>query len=88
MIKNTNQIKTRHRWNEFERRQEASSNEVQSLTTQAILEALKVKFTKEELRAEIKRRRERLRYLKIISNPYTRSLYRARKKAEREARNA
>lgn len=82
MIKSLNQIKSRHRWEEFDRRQEAGPNQVQSLTTQAIVEALKVKFTKEEMRAELKRRRERLRYAKIMANPRTRAIYRARKREE------
>lgn len=82
MIKSLNQIKSRHRWEEFDRRQEAGPTQVQSLTTQAIVEALKVKFTKEEMRAELKRRRERLRYAKIMANPRTRAIYRARKREE------
>lgn len=82
MIKSLNQIKSRHRWEEFDRRQEAGPNQVQSLTTQAIVEALKVKFTKDEMRAELKRRRERLRYAKIMANPRTRAIYRARKREE------
>jgi hypothetical protein len=83
MIKNTEQIKSRHRWSEFERRQEASEDQVQSLTTTKILEALSVPFDRAELRAELKRRRERLRYAKLMANPRTRSIYRERKRTER-----
>lgn len=86
MIKSREQIRKRHDWNEFERRQAAKPNEVQSLTTVEIKELLEVPFDKQELRAELKRRRERFRYARIVANPKTRSEYRARKRQEREAR--
>lgn len=83
MIKSSEQIRVRYDWNEFERRQEASSDQVQSLTTVQILEALKVPFDRSELKAELKRRKERLRYAKIMANPRTRAIYRERKRTER-----
>ena len=83
MIKNTDQIESRYRWSEFERRQEASEDQVQSLTTTRILEALSVPFDRAELKAELKRRKERLRYAKIMANPRTRAIYRERKRTER-----
>ncbi len=82
MIKSTEQIESRYRWAEYDRRQKASETQVQSLTTEEIREALKFPFSKEELRLEIKRRNERLRYAKIMANPKTRSEYRARKRME------
>lgn len=82
MIKSLEQIESRTRWAEYDRRKNASETQVESLTTVEIREALKRYFTKEELRAELKRRNERLRYAKIMANPRTRSLYRARKRAE------
>jgi hypothetical protein len=82
MIKNKEQIRVHHDWDEYDRRSEASVGTVQKLTTKEILEALKFPFTKEELRAERKRRMERLRYARIMANPYTKSLYRARKRSE------
>lgn len=73
-------------WNEYVRRQRASADEVQSLTTPKIVELLKIPFDKNELKAELKRRKDRLRYAKIIANPFTRAAYRARKRNERLAR--
>lgn len=88
MIKNLDQIRNRFDWDEYEKRQQAPEGTVQKLTTKEILEALKFPFTKEELRAERKRRVERLRYLKIMSNPYTKHLYRERKRKERQAQKS
>ena len=86
MIQSREQIRIRHDWNEYERRQAASETEVQSLKTIEIKELLKIPFDKSELRAELKRRNERLRYAKIVANPRTRALYRERKREERQAR--
>ena len=88
MIKSLDQIESRARWAEYDRRKNASETQVESLTTVEIRDALKRHFTKEELRAELKRRNERLRYAKIIANPRTRSLYRARKRAEYARNNS
>lgn len=88
MIKSKEQVTSRHNWSEYERRQAASPNQVQSLTTPEIKELLETPFDKDELRAELKRRRERLRYARIVANPKTRSEYRARKRREREVRNS
>ena len=82
MIKSTSQIESRYRWAEYERRLQASETAVESLTTEEIKDALQFPFSKDELRAEIKRRNERLRYAKIMANPKRRSEYRARKRME------
>lgn len=86
MIKNLEQIKTRWSWNEYEKRSQAPENSVARLTLPQIDELLSVKFSKEELRLEKKRRIERLRYLRIISNPRSRAEYKARKQRERQER--
>lgn len=86
MILNKEQIRTRHDWNEYERRSSAPEGSIEKLTTLEIKELLKIPFTKEELRAERKRRVERLRYLRIMANPFTRAQYKDRKRMERLAR--
>lgn len=86
MIQSREQIRERFDWNEYERRQAAKPNQAQSLTTVDIKSLLEIPFDKDELRAELKRRRERFRYARIVANPKTRSEYRARKRREREAR--
>lgn len=81
MIRNTQEIT--NRWYETERSRRAVAEEgtVQSLTIPEIKTILEAhRWTKEELRAELKRRRERLRYAKIMANPYRRSQLRARKR--------
>jgi hypothetical protein len=86
MIRNLEQIKTRWSWDEYEKRSQASENSVARLTLPQIEELLSIPFSKEELRLERKRRVERLRYLRIISNPRSRAEYRARKQRERQER--
>ena len=87
MIRNREEIRKAHDRREYKRRQKADEGTVQTLTLPEIKELLSVPFTKEELRAEVKRRRERLRYLKIHSNPFTLSKYRERKRQEYANRN-
>lgn len=87
MIKSISQIESRWRWSEYDRRNQATEDQVQSLTTEEIKEALQFPFSKHELRSELKRRNERLRYARIMANPKTRSEYRARKRAEYARRN-
>jgi hypothetical protein len=82
MIRNKEQIRKMHNRKEYVRRQVAEDGTVQSLTLPEIKELLAIPFTKEELRLEVKRRRERLRYLRIRANPYTLAQYRERKRNE------
>lgn len=88
MILNKSQIRNRYDWKERVRRSNSEETDVQSLKTPEIKTLLKRFFSKEELRAELKRRKERLRYMKIMANPKTRSEYRARKRAEYAARTS
>lgn len=87
MIRNREEIRKAHDRREYKRRLKADEGTVQTLTLPEIKQLLAVPFTKEELRAEVKRRRERLRYLKIRSNPFTLAKYRERKRQEYANRN-
>ena len=82
MILNKEQIRNRFDKAEAARRKESEEATVFSLKTPEIKERLKTFITKEELRAELKRRKERLRYLRIMSNPKSRAELRARKRSE------
>ncbi len=87
MILNKEEVRKKFDRREYNRRQKAEDGTVNKLTTPEIKELLSIPFTKEELRAEIKRRKERLRYLRIRSNPFLVSKYRARKREEYARRN-
>ena len=82
MILNKGQIRNRFDKSEQKRREAAEDNTVQSLKIAEIKDRIDSYIPLRELRLEIKRRKERLRYLKIRSNPKTLSQYRARKRAE------
>lgn len=82
MILNKGQVRNRFDKSEQKRREVAEENSVQSLKIAEIKDRIESYIPLRELRLEIKRRKERLRYLKIRSNPKTLSQYRARKRAE------
>lgn len=82
MILNKGQVRNRFDKSEQKRREVAEDNTVQSLKVAEIKERIESYIPLRELRLEIKRRKERLRYLKIRSNPKLLSKYRARKRAE------
>ena len=88
MILNKDQIRNRYDYTESLRRKSSEEDTVYSLKTPEIKERLKNYIPKDELRAELKRRKERLRYMKIMANPKSRSEYRARKRAEYARKNA
>jgi len=85
MIKSKQQV--RDSWYESERarRRLAEEGSVQSLTLPEIESLLEIPFDKTELRAERKRRLERLRYARIMANPSTRSAYREHKRNYRQS---
>jgi hypothetical protein len=60
----------------------ADSKSVAALKIVELKERMENYISLRDLRLEMKRRKERLRYLKIMANPKTRSEYRARKRAE------
>lgn len=87
MILNKEQIRNRYDYTESLRRKTADEDTVHSLKTPEIKERLKNYISKEDLKAELKRRKERLRYMKIMANPKSRAEYRARKRAEYARKN-
>lgn len=83
MIRNTQEIT--NRWYETERARRAVAEEgtVQSLTIPEIKNILQAhRWSAEDLRAELKRRKERLRYSKIMANPFRRAQLRARRSSQ------
>jgi len=84
-IRTKDQIRKAWRDSERRRRMKADENSVQALTLPEIESMLETPFSKEELRAERKRRMERLRYARIMENPFTRSQYREHKRNYRQS---
>lgn len=82
MILSKQEIIRKHTISENERIDSAKSGTVQSLTNSEIKARLGEYISRTDLRLELKRRRERLRYARIMANPKTRAEYRARKRAE------
>jgi len=82
MILSRTQIRTRYDHMESRRRKMADSKSVAALKIVELKERMENYISLRDLRLEMKRRKERLRYLKIMANPKTRSEYRARKRAE------
>ena len=85
MIKSKQQV--RDSWYESERarRRLAEEGTVQSLTLPEIESLLEIPFDRDELRAERKRRLERLRYARLMANPATRAAYREHKRQYRQS---
>lgn len=85
MIKSKQQV--RDSWYESERarRRLAEEGTVQSLTLPEIESLLEIPFDRDELRAERKRRLERLRYARLMANPSTRAAYREHKRNYRQS---
>lgn len=85
MIKSKQQV--RDSWYESERarRRLAEEGTVQSLTLPEIESLLEIPFDRDELRAERKRRLERLRYARLMANPSTRAAYREHKRQYRQS---
>jgi len=85
MIKSKQQV--RDNWYESERarRRLAEEGTVQSLTLPEIESLLEIPFDRDELRAERKRRLERLRYARVMANPSTRAAYREQKRQYRQS---
>lgn len=80
MIRTTQEITNRWYETERSRRAEAEEGTVQALTIPEIKNILRAhRWSAEELRAELKRRKERLRYAKIMANPYRRAQLKARR---------
>lgn len=80
MIKSKQQVRDRWHKTERNRRLTAETGTVQALTLPEIDSLLEIPYSREELRAERKRRLERLRYARIMANPATRAQYREHKR--------
>jgi hypothetical protein len=87
MILNKEQVKANFEKDEAARRAKAKKNTVHALTTEEINARMKTYISKEELKAEKKRRAERLRYARLMANPKSRAALRDKKRAQR-AKNA
>ncbi len=88
MIKSKQEIRDAWYESERKRRRTATEGTVQTLTLPEIDALLEVPFDREELRAERKRRLERLRYAMIMENPSTRAKYRQHKREYRQTQRA
>lgn len=78
----TKQLRNKYDKKEQRRRNSAEENSVQKLTIAEIRTKMDNHISMREFRLELKRRKERLRYMKITSTPQARLEYRARKRAE------
>jgi hypothetical protein len=85
MIKNKQQVKDSWYESERARRRLAEEGSVQALTLPEIDALLEIPYDRSELRAERKRRLERLRYARLMANPATRAAYREHKRNYRQS---
>lgn len=88
MVLTRTQIRSRYDWKERSRRMHAEKNTVYALTTIELRNRLNNFITKDEIKQELERRRCRLYYHNVVSDPNKHEKYLQRKRIEYRIRNA